>query len=81
MAKGLWPHCSDMTPMANQPLICKLCFEKDGVATTRVVEYRCTNDRTGKHFTAFVCARCLEAGCETRVTCRTFINPETCMFG
>jgi hypothetical protein len=48
-----------------------------GLATTRVdggavVEHRCVNDQTGKRFTAFVCARCLELGRETKVTCRSF---------
>jgi hypothetical protein len=75
--KDSGPHRSDKAPVANPPLICKLCFEKDRVATTSVVEHRCTNDRTGGVFTAFVCARCLRAGRETRVTCRTFISSET----
>jgi hypothetical protein len=66
---------SDELSMANPPLICKTCFRRDGVATADVIEHRCTNDRTGKHFTAFVCARCLEAGRETRVTCRAFVPP------
>jgi hypothetical protein len=54
-------------------LICKICFERDGIVSHAVVEHRCTNDQTGKHFTALVCKRCLDAGRETRVTCRTFI--------
>jgi hypothetical protein len=54
-------------------LVCKLCLEGDGRVSTAVVEHRCTNARTGKDFTAFVCVRCLEAGRVTRVTCRTFI--------
>jgi hypothetical protein len=53
-------------------LLCRLCLESDGVESTSVVEHRCTDERTGKHFTANVCARCLEVGRETRVTCRTF---------
>jgi hypothetical protein len=55
-------------------LACKACLEGDGtVSAAAVVEHRCTNARTGKDFTAFVCARCLDAGRETRVTCRTFV--------
>jgi hypothetical protein len=54
-------------------MLCKLCFQKDGVESSNVVEHRCTNARTGRDFTAFVCALCLEANRETRVTCRTFI--------
>jgi hypothetical protein len=53
-------------------LLCRRCLEGDGAESTSVVEHRCTDERTGKHFTANVCARCLEAGRETRVTCRTF---------
>ena len=52
--------------------LCQVCLERDGVESTSVVEHRCTDERTGKHFTANVCARCLEADRETRVTCRTF---------
>jgi hypothetical protein len=55
--------------------ICKLCFERDGIATDAVVERRCTNERTGKQFAAFVCKHCLDWGRETRVTCRTFVPP------
>jgi hypothetical protein len=51
---------------------CRVCLERDGAESTSVVEHRCTDERTGKHFTANVCARCLELGRETRVTCRTF---------
>jgi hypothetical protein len=54
------------------PFLCRVCTERDGIEATSVVEDRCTDERTGKHFTANVCARCLEAGRETRVTCRTF---------
>jgi hypothetical protein len=54
-------------------LACKLCLEGDGRVSTAVVQHRCTNARTGVHFMAFVCVRCLEAGRVTRVTCRTFI--------
>jgi hypothetical protein len=49
-----------------------VCLEADGVESAPVVEHRCTNEYTGKDFTAHVCARCLEVGRETRVTCRTF---------
>ena len=59
--------------MTSRPFSCKQCFEKDDVPTADVVEHRCTDDCTGKHFIAFVCARCLEVGRETRVTCRTFV--------
>jgi hypothetical protein len=51
---------------------CRVCVERDGIESASVVEHRCTDERTGKHFTANVCAHCLEAGRETRVTCRTF---------
>jgi hypothetical protein len=54
---------------------CRVCLERDGAESTSVVEHRCTDERTGKHFTANVCARCLKAGRETRVTCRTFGRP------
>jgi hypothetical protein len=54
-------------------MVCKPCLEGDGSISTAVVEHRCTNPRTGKAFTAFVCVRCLDAGRVTRVTCRTFI--------
>ena len=52
--------------------VCRLCFERDGIVSKNVVAHDCTNNRTGKVFTAFVCVRCLEAARETRVTCRTF---------
>jgi hypothetical protein len=52
--------------------LCRVCLERDGIEATSVVEHRCTDERTGKHFAASVCVRCLEAGRETRVTCRTF---------
>jgi hypothetical protein len=51
---------------------CLLCLDHDGVETASVVEHPCLDERSGKRFTANVCARCLEAGRETRVTCRTF---------
>jgi hypothetical protein len=54
-------------------LKCKVCFERDGIATAAIVEHRCTNEGTGKQFAAFVCERC--QGRETRVTCRTFVPP------
>jgi hypothetical protein len=54
------------------PFLCRVCIERDGIESASVVEHRCTDERTGKHFTANVCARCLKAGRETRVTCRTF---------
>jgi hypothetical protein len=56
-----------------RPLVCRVCLERDGVESASVVEHRCTNEHTGKDFTAHVCARCLEVGHETRVTCRTFV--------
>jgi hypothetical protein len=52
--------------------VCGSCLEQDGVESRAVIEHRCTNDQTGKRFTAFVCARCLNSGRETRVTCRSF---------
>jgi hypothetical protein len=54
------------------PFLCRVCVERDGIESASVVEHRCTDERTGKHFTANVCACCLKAGRETRVTCRTF---------
>jgi hypothetical protein len=54
-------------------MVCRACLEADGTVSRAVVEHRCTNPRTGKDFTAFVCVSCLEAGRETRVTCRTFV--------
>jgi hypothetical protein len=62
-----------MSEMLGRSLVCRSCLERDGVVSTGVVEHRCTNDLTGRCFAAFVCSRCLEAGRETRVTCRTFI--------
>jgi len=53
-------------------LLCRVCFEWDSVDSSSAVEHRCLDERTGRHFTATVCARCLEVGRETRVTCRTF---------
>jgi hypothetical protein len=53
-------------------LVCRPCLERDGRVSKVVVEHRCINVRTGKDFTAFICARCMEAGRVTRVTCRTF---------
>ncbi len=53
-------------------VFCKVCREVDGVLVNAVVNHRCLNHRTGKRFTALVCANCLEAGRVTRVTCRTF---------
>ena len=54
--------------MMVRALVCRSCRERDGV-----VEHQCTNERMGKDFTAFVCAPCVEAGRQRRVTCRTFI--------
>jgi hypothetical protein len=51
---------------------CRVCLDHDGVKTASVVEHLCLDERSGKQFTAIVCARCLKAGRETRVTCRTF---------
>jgi hypothetical protein len=53
--------------------VCRMCLEMDGILSSAVVERRCTNDRMGKQFKAYVCARCLDIGRETRVTCRTFV--------
>jgi hypothetical protein len=53
-------------------VICRQCLEYEGVVSTSVIEHRCMNERTERPFTAFVCARCLDNGRETRVTCRTF---------
>lgn len=55
-----------------RPMVCRVCLEADGAESASVVEHRCTNEQTTKAFKAFVCARCLEAGRVTRVTCRTF---------
>lgn len=51
---------------------CNVCFEKDGVEATRVMEAPVVNDVTGANFVAFVCARCLYLDRTTRVTCKTF---------
>jgi hypothetical protein len=53
-------------------ILCQVCLERDGVESTSVVEHVCVDERSGKHFTANVCVRCLKAGRQTRVTCRTF---------
>jgi hypothetical protein len=55
-------------------LLCRICFERDGVVSDTVVEHQCTNEHTGKQFLAHVCERCLDKGQETRVTCRTFLK-------
>jgi hypothetical protein len=55
-------------------LICKICFDRDDMVSSAVVEHRCTNEYTGKRFSAHVCEQCLDRGCETRVTCRTFVE-------
>jgi hypothetical protein len=55
-------------------MICKVCLEREGIYSEAVMEHKCTNERTGKRFSAHVCERCLEKGRETRVTCRTFIE-------
>jgi hypothetical protein len=60
--------------MTISTFLCRVCLEREGIEATSAVEHRCTDERTGKHFTANVCARCLEAGRETRVTCRTFVS-------
>jgi hypothetical protein len=57
------------------PFLCRVCAERDGIESASAVEHRCTDERTGKQFTANVCARCLKTGRETRVTCRTFSRP------
>ena len=54
---------------------CLPCLELDGVVAKDVVAHLCRNRRTGREFVAFVCARCLDMGRETRVTCRTFLLP------
>lgn len=54
--------------------ICSACVERESVVSHTVIAHRCRNHQTGKHFTAYVCARCLEAGRETRVTCRSFTD-------
>lgn len=53
-------------------LVCKFCLEQNGVTSAAVVEHLCISPTRGKQFTAYVCERCLGAGRETRVTCRTF---------
>jgi hypothetical protein len=53
-------------------LVCRQCFDADGIDSVAVIETLCTNDLTGQQYTAFVCTRCLARGRETRVTCRTF---------
>jgi len=58
-------------------LVCSVCLEADGVESASVIEHICTNEHTGKAFTAHVCAHCLEVGRETRVTCRRFIPGTT----
>jgi hypothetical protein len=68
------PHAGLMTKRA---MVYRACLERDGVEWTSVVEHRCTNQLTGGHFTAHVCARFIEEGRETRVTCRTFIPGAT----
>jgi hypothetical protein len=55
-------------------LVCRICFERDGITSDAVVEHLCTNPHTGKQFTAYVCKNCLAIGQETRVTCRTFLK-------
>lgn len=57
-------------------LICRICLDEDGATSPATVQHPCINEHTGKEFDAFVCARCLENGRETRVTCRTFVRPE-----
>jgi hypothetical protein len=57
-------------------LVCRTCLEEDDARSSATVQHLCTNERTGKKFDAFVCARCLERGRETRVTCRTFVRVE-----
>jgi hypothetical protein len=46
------------TPSRESKLICKLCFELDGVVFDAVVVHQCTNPHTGKQFTAYVCKNC-----------------------
>jgi hypothetical protein len=60
--------------VSNNAQVCRICLELDGVPTSSVTLNQCTNDRTGQRFDAYVCGRCLKAGRETRVTCRTFVN-------
>jgi hypothetical protein len=60
--------------VSNNAQVCRICLELDGVPTNSVTLSKCANDRTGQQFDAYVCERCLEAGRETRVTCRTFVN-------
>jgi hypothetical protein len=55
-------------------LMCKICLERDGTVSDAVVEHCCTNDQTGRQFTAYVCKRCLHLRRETRVTCRSFVS-------
>ena len=43
-------------------LICKICFAGESVAADRVIQHSCVNHQTGKHFKAYVCKRCLDAG-------------------
>ena len=62
-------------PLAGN-LICRTCLGKDSATSSVIVQHLCTNEVTGKQFDAFVCARCLEEGQETRVTCRTFMRAE-----
>lgn len=58
--------------ISKDSFICKLCLEAEGVVSSTVVEHRCTDHRTGKQLISLVCTRCVQAGRETRVTCRTF---------
>lgn len=63
-----------MTRIMADRIWCKLCQEINGIKINVVVDHRWFNDRTGRHFTAPACARCLQAGRVTRVTCRTFVR-------
>lgn len=55
---------------------CNICLGEDGVLNARVVEQMIKPRADRPSFQAFVCARCVDAGRLTKVTCRTFVSSD-----
>ena len=65
---------SDQTPAGVRTAwICRVCFEKDGVSNSRVIEKVIGHPMHKNRYARMVCATCLDRGRETRATCGTFI--------
>src|SRR6476620_6603816 len=54
--------------------VCRLCRENDGVSTSVIANSQLMHPVHKTTTLGYACARCLEAGRATRVTCKSFIT-------